>query len=254
MQTQASSKTISPVNTYSILDNDIIMGDEREYNLRVKDLSNDDRPREKLIKSGPRALNVAELLAVVLMTGTRKEGVLKMCKRITKEYGEKGIAQELDPKKICQDLAVPQTKACQIVASFELGRRYFNITKNGKTVIRTAKQAFHYLKDMQNLPKEQLRGIYLNSHFQVIHDEVISIGSLTSSIVHPREIFRPAISYASAAVIIAHNHPSGSVTATESDIVITEQLIKAGKIIGINLLDHIIIAGGKYSSIPADYS
>jgi len=254
MQTRTSNKSLSSVDIYSIWDNDIINGDEREYNLRVKDLPNDDKPREKLIKNGPKALNVAELLAIILMTGTKKEGVLRMCKRITREYGENGLSQELNPEKISQDFDIPKTKACQIVASFELGRRYFSVSKNGKTIIRTAKQAFAYLKDMRNLPKEQLRGIYLNSHYQVIHDEVISIGSLTSSIVHPREIFRPAISYASAAVVIAHNHPSGSVAPTESDIQITEQLIKVGKIIGINLLDHIIIAGNKYSSIPVDYN
>ena len=106
---------------------------------------------------------------------------------------------------------------------------------------------------MGDLSKEHLRGVYLNSHYRVIHDEVISVGSLTANIVHPREVFRPAIEHAAAAFIIAHNHPSGNIKPTISDIEITDQLIKSGKILGIELLDHVIIGKNKYFSIPANY-
>ncbi|MCK5061133.1 DNA repair protein RadC [Candidatus Parcubacteria bacterium] len=254
MQNSNSSTQTSLIkNMYQIAGNDLIIGDERKYVLRVKDLDEEDRPREKLKKRGPKALSAVELLAVVLATGTRKEEVMQMSARLIKEYGKKGVACQTDPKVLATELGIPETKACQIVACFELGRRFFNDSKNGRIVIRTAKQAFEYLKDMRELPKEQFRGIYLNSHYQIIHDEVISIGSLTSNIVHPREVFRPAVTYAAAAIIIAHNHPSGSVKPTASDIMVTEQLVQVGRIMGINILDHVIISGNKYLSIPIKY-
>lgn len=245
--------SLAKVEPYAILDNDMIIGQEREYCLRVKDLADEERPREKLLKKGVSLLSVAELLAIVLATGTRKEEVLRMSNRITNEYGEKGVAYQNDPKKLARELDIPESKACQIVASFELGRRFFTDSKNGQRIIRTPRQVFEYFKDMRDLPKEQLRGIYLNSHYKVIHDEIISIGTLTSNVVHPREVFRPAISCAAAAVIIVHNHPSGSIKPTESDIIVTRQLVQVGKIIGINILDHVIIAGNKYASIHVTY-
>jgi len=100
----------------------------------------------------------------------------------------------------------------------------------------------------------KVRGLYLNSRYRLIHDEVISVGSLTANIVHPREVFRPALEYSAVAVIIAHNHPSGSVKPTEEDVEITKQLVKAGKILGVDLLDHIIIAKNKFTSIFVNYN
>ncbi len=223
---------------------------EGKYVLRFKDLPDEDKPREKLMKHGPSVLSSAELLAIILNTGTKKENLLEMSGRLLKEYGEKTLLNQINPKALQKDLDIPIVKACQIVACFELGRRFFKENRNGQVVIRTARQAFDYLKDMRNLPKEQLRGIYLNSHYKVIRDEVISIGSLTANIVHPREVFKPALEVSAAAVIIAHNHPSGSVKPTQSDIEITRQLAEAGNILGIDLLDHIIIAGNRFISVP----
>lgn len=249
--TQTQTSIIN--NMYRIAGNDLVIDDERKYVLRIKDLEDEEKPREKLKKNGPRALSAAELLAVVLVAGTRKEEVMQMSARLIKEYGMKAAAHQINPRALAQELGIPETKACQVVACFELGRRFFHDQKNGTTIIRTAKQAFEYLKDMRDLPKEQFRGIYLNSHYQVIHDEVISIGSLTSNVVHPREVFRPAITYAAAAIIIAHNHPSGSAQPTSSDIIVTKQLVEVGKIMGINILDHVIISGNKYRSVPVKY-
>ena len=106
---------------------------------------------------------------------------------------------------------------------------------------------------MRNLPKEHLRGLYLNSHNRVIRDEVISIGTINSNMIHPREVFRPAIESNAAAVILAHNHPSGEVTPSEEDIEITKQLVQAGKIMGISLLDHVIITKDAFASISANH-
>lgn len=241
------------MNKYALLDRTIVLNNLAEqYVLKIKDLEEQDKPREKLIKYGPSALSSAELMAVLLNTGTRKEEVMTMASRILKEYGEKTIINQTNPNLLKKDLDIPETKACMIVACFELGRRFLKENKKGIATIRNAKQAFNYLKDMRDLPKEHLRGIYLNSRYRVIHDEVISVGSLTANIVHPREIFRPAIEYSAAAIIIAHNHPSGSPQATKSDIEITKQLVKAGKLLGIDLLDHIVIAKNKYSSILSE--
>lgn len=225
----------------------------KRYVLKVKDLAEDDKPREKLVSLGPASLTSPELLAIILSTGTKKEEVLSMATRILKDYGEKSIALQTSPKQIAAEFNIPLIKACQIAACFELGRRFFKGSRNGIVTLRTAKQTYEYVKSMGDLAKEHLRGIYLNSHYRVIHDEVISVGSLTANIVHPREVFRPAIEYTAAALIIVHNHPSGTIKPTASDIEITEQLIRAGKILGIELLDHVIIGKNKYFSIPANY-
>jgi len=109
------------------------------------------------------------------------------------------------------------------------------------------------LQDMRNLPKEHLRGIYLNSHHRIIHDEVISIGTINSNMVHPREVFKPAIEHGAAAVILAHNHPSGIVTPSQADIDITNHIIEVGKLIGIPVIDHVVITKNKFISIDVAY-
>src|SRR6185437_16052994 len=113
-------------------------------------------------------------------------------------------------------------KACQLVAAFELRRRFFASQAGRAVYVRNAEQAFEYLRSIGYSPKEQLRGLYLNSRYEVIHDEIISVGSLTANIVHPREVFRPALEHGAVAIIIAHNHPSGSLEPTREDIAVTQ--------------------------------
>lgn len=224
-----------------------------EYPLLVRDLPTDERPREKLLSQGPEALTLPELLAVILQTGTTKEDVLEMSGRIIRGYGESNILAERDPKRLAEDTGIPLLKACMIVAAGELGRRTYDKPEAGFTVIRTAKDVYDYLADMRNLPKEYLRGLFLNSHNRVIRNEVISIGTVNSSIIHPREVFRPGIESSAAAVILAHNHPSGEAAASAEDVKVTEQLIAAGKILGIRVLDHVIITKDAFASVNADY-
>ena len=223
---------------YKIKDNNLILIDNikeekiKNYSIpRVKDLPSDEKPREKIIKDGVNALSAAELLAVVLGVGTKKEELMAMTTRLMREYGEKGIAYQKDPNIITKDLNIPLAKACQIVACFELGRRFYQKKDGINISIRNAKQAFIYLKDMHDLKKEQFRGLYLNTHYQLIHEEIISIGTLDASLVSPREVFKPALEYSAAAIIIAHNHPSGVLKATKSDAEITNKIIEAGKIL-----------------------
>jgi DNA repair protein RadC len=242
--------------TYLIRDKDMVFTaaprQTREYVLRLRDLPVDKKPREKLVKDGPRALGLPELIAVVLNTGTTKEDVLSMSQRIVREYGGKSISAYLDAKKTSDELSIPIGKACQVVACAELVRR-FSDKSRGASVIRTAKDAFDYTRDMHRLPKEHLKGIYLDTHNRVIHEETISVGTINSNIVHPREVFRPAIEYGAAAVILVHNHPSGLIEPSAADIAITRQLVEAGRLMGMPLLDHVIVAEGSHASIPADY-
>lgn len=239
-------------------DNDLLLttiGSEfsRKYVLKFRDFPDADKPREKLLDLGSSKLSTKELLAVILCTGTKKEDVMAMSERILKEYGERSLVMMTDPKKVSLDLDIPMVKAMQLVACGELGRRFFSRKETGLPVIRVAEDVYDYVKDMIDLPREHLRGIYLDTHQRVIHDEVISIGTINSNIVHPREILKAAIEYNAAAFILVHNHPSGVSTASESDIEITNQIIEAGKIIGINLLDHVIVTKKGFSSVPVDY-
>lgn len=227
-----------------------MMGEQPgQYVLRVRDLAEQDKPREKLLELGARSLSAAELMAILLGVCTKKEEVMTMAQRILKEYGETAMMREANPQVLAEVLDIPIGKACQIVASCELGRRFFDKQSGRPVVVRTAEQAFMHLKTIGDLPKEQLRGLYLDSRYQIVHEEVISIGSLTANIVHPREVFQPALRYNAVAVIIAHNHPSGTLEPTSADIATTRQLIEAGGIMGIDLLDHLVIAADEYISI-----
>jgi len=237
--------------TYILRDQDTLVADHSDvtYVLRVRDLPAEEKPREKMLQFGPKALGVSELVAILLNVGTKKEDVLSMAQRVLKEYGETAIINETDPTQLSEALNIPLGKACQIVACFELGRRYF-ANDGGKAVfVRTAGQAYDYLRDMGVSKKEQLRGLYLNSRHEIIHDEVISVGSLTANIVHPREVFQPAVAYGAVAVIVAHNHPSGSLEPTTADLLVTTQLIDAGRVLGIEILDHLIITERSFASI-----
>lgn len=235
---------------YRVIDRDLIFNEPgSRYVLRVKDLPDQERPREKMAELGAQHLSVAELLAVLWGVGSRSEDVLAMARRTLKEYGEKAISNELDPKRLSETAGIPLTKACQVVAGFELGRRFYGSPAGRRVQIRSARQAYQYMKDIGTSSKEQLRGLYLNSRYQVIHDEVISIGSLTSNVVHPREVFQPAIERGAVAVVLAHNHPSGRLQPTVADVTITEQLIAAGELLGIELLDHLVITATRFTSI-----
>ncbi len=244
------TSTFSPA--YKLVDHDIIMLDEsseHQYVLRVKDLPSDEKPREKLLQLGPKHLNLSELIAILWGVGTKKEELLTMAERLTKEYGEKALLTETSPQKLADALNIPLVKACQVVVSFELGRRYFAKQAGKPIYVRNARQAHQYLRGMSYSKKEQLRGLYLNSRYQVVHDELISVGTLTSNIVHPREVFQPAIEHGAIAIIIGHNHPSGTVEPTNADIVVTEQLVQAGRLLGIELIDHLVLAESKYISV-----
>lgn len=231
----------------------ILDNEQRNYTLTIHDMPDAEKPREKLVERGPDTLSVQELLAAVLNTGTIKEDVLTMSRRIVRDYGEQSIVRLRSAKKFSQEMCVPLGKAVQILAAMELGRRFFERNTAAAPCIRTARDVFEYVTDMRELPKERLRGLYLNTHYKVIHDEIISIGTVDTNIVHPREVFKPALEYAAVAVVLVHNHPSGSLDPSEADTAITAQLIESGKLLGIELIDHVIVTKDGFTSVPAAY-
>jgi len=219
------------------------------YQIPVKELPEDERPREKLIKFGPGFLKDSELLAIILNTGVRGLSVLELTQTIFKLYGTKGLAKEKSVADLMTNTGLPQVKACQIIACMELGRRIFWEDKSRIPTIRTPEEVYKYLEEMKKLTKEQFRGLYLNTRNKLIHDEVISLGSLNLSVVHPREVFRPAIEYGAAAIILAHNHPSGEPEPSTEDIKVTKQILEVGKIMEIEVLDHLIIGNDSFVSL-----
>lgn len=225
----------------------------KQYTLKIRDMPPEDKPREKLLNYGPTILSIHELLAVVLHTGTKKEDVLSMASRVLKEYGEHTLSHHTNAAQLAKDLNIPVFKALQIVACSELGRRFFQTRDSGPITLRTAKDVFEYVYDMRALSKEQLRGIYLNTHYRIIHDEIISMGTIDTNLVHPREVFKPAIEYGAAAIILVHNHPSGIINPSQADREITEQLVTVGQLVGIPLIDHVIVNRDAFFSIEAHY-
>ena len=209
-------------------------------------------PYERLLVNGPGSLKNQELMTLIL--SSRPNGGFtpdpeQVAGRIIEEYGSKAISEERNPARLAELLGITIITACQVVAVFELGRRFFTEPFDREPVVRCPEDAWQYLRDMGNLKKEHLRGLYLNVQNRLIHDEVISIGTLSRSVVHPREVFAPALEHAANSLILAHNHPSGDLTPSDLDIAITRQLAQAGRIIGIELLDHIIIGSAGFLSL-----
>ena len=222
------------------------------YKLRFRDLPAEFKPREKMVMNGPESLKNHELLAVLLGSGTTRENVIELSKRLIKEYGSRAIAQERSVRRLKETLGIGTKKACQIVAAFELGRRFFEEPRKKTPVILAAEDAYEYLKEMAKFTREHFRGLYLNTRGRVIRDEIISIGSLNMSVVHPREVFLPAVEFSAAAVILAHNHPSGDPTPSDEDLVITQQMVDAGRVMNIEVFDHIIIGDESYVSLQRE--
>lgn len=215
----------------------------------IKDLPRLERPRERLMQQGVKALSEAELLAIILRTGTKYENVVELAKRVIRGYNIKELSKaSLNQLKAFSGIST--AKACQLVASFELGNRVYSFNKASKVYINTSKDVVKLLKpELSFLKREHFVGLYLDSRNCLLKKETVSIGGLNTSIVHPREIFNIAIQESANSVIVAHNHPSGNPKPSKDDIEITKMLVKASKIIGIDLLDHVVLGEGKYVSM-----
>lgn len=218
--------------------------------LKIRDVHEADRPRERLIRQGSQSLSNQELLAILLRTGTKDESVLALANRILMNFEKLHALREATIEEMMAIKGVGEVKAVQILAAIELGRRLAQKEMNERFTIRSPDDAAHYLMpDMAGLTQEHFVVLFLNTKNQVLYKKTIFIGSLNASIVHPREIFREAVKRSAASIICAHNHPSGVPTPSPEDIEVTTRLMEAGLIIGIDLIDHIIIGDHQFISM-----
>lgn len=221
--------------------------DEVRY-LTVKELPDDERPRERLKKAGASKLKDSELLAIALRTGFGKTSALELASQLLKDFnGLKGIAN-LTFEELCKIKGIGMAKAAQILAAFEMGNRAGQI-KNNRDPIKCSTDVKNIMvSKMRGLDKEHFAVLILDTKNRVIREETITMGILDSSLVHPREVFKNAIKAGASSVIIVHNHPSGDPTPSRDDMATTKRLCDAGQVVGINVLDHVIIGYDKYYS------
>ena len=213
--------------------------------MKIKDLPKIERPREKLEKYGPEPLTTSELLAILLRTGGKGINVVELASKILKTFSGPGLAAA-NVKELKDTYGLGAAKACEIVACFELGRRL--LQNKQSALILSPEDVWKELKDFRNHKKEHFIVFFLDARSQEIKREIISMGTLNGSLVHPREVFEPAINHSAAQIIIVHNHPSGDPEPSEDDLAITKRLTEAGKILGIDILDHVIIAKSGFAS------
>ena len=212
----------------------------------IKEMSLEQRPRERLEKVGVNMLSEAELLAIILNTGTKNENVINMSHRLISTYGVDKLST-CSLKELQSIKGIGKAKACRIHAIFELNKRIK--TKYTGIIIKTPNNVFDYLSaKMSSLDKEHFVVLHLNSKNMILKEETVSIGTLNSALIHPREIFKSAIKESSNSIILVHNHPSGDATPSPEDYDITSRLIEAGKLIDISVLDHIVIGKDNFCS------
>jgi len=215
---------------------------------KIKDLPRVEKPREKLIEKGAEALKDAELLAILLGSGYKGRNVLQLAHKVLAEYPLKNLKDmELDGLRKVKGIG--WAKACVIKAAVELSKRALMVGEDFLPTVRKPIDAAHQVAEIRRLKKENFLVLYLNARNQVIHKETVSIGTLNASLVHPREVFQPAVFRSAASVVLTHNHPSGNTLPSEEDIEITRRMVKAGEIMGIEVLDHIIIGGKDHTSL-----
>ncbi|MFJ7927716.1 DNA repair protein RadC [Peribacillus sp. NPDC096448] len=216
----------------------------------IRDYPKEERPRERFLQDGPRSLSNQELLALLLRTGSREESVLQLSCRLINSFKGLRLLKEASVEELIVIKGIGEAKAIQILASVELGRRINNLNDQDRYVIRSPEDGANYcMEEMRFLSQEHFVCLYLNTKNQVLQKTTVFIGSLNASIVHPREVFKEAFKRSAASIICLHNHPSGDPSPSREDIEVTKRLVECGKIIGIEILDHIIIGEHKYVSL-----
>lgn len=218
--------------------------------LMIRDYPQEERPRERFIAGGPASLSNHELIALLLRTGTKDESVLQLSNRLLSHFEGLRLLKAASLEEITAIKGIGTAKAILLMAALELGSRVANLTNNDRYVIRSPEDGANYvMNEMRFLSQEHFVCLYLNTKNQVLHKQTIFIGSLNASIVHPREVFKEAFRRSAASIICVHNHPSGDPTPSREDIEVTKRLSECGKIIGIDLLDHLIIGENKFVSL-----
>jgi len=213
----------------------------------IKELQDFDKPREKLFERGAKALKDYELIAVMLGSGVKGKDVLQLSKEIEKLL--KSEFENLDLEKLLEIKGLGIAKAATLLSAIELSKRY--LLKQHKT-ISNASEAYEEFKDIADKRQEYFVALYLDGANRILEKRTLFIGTVNKSLVHPREVFAPAIELRAASLIVAHNHPSGELQPSQADIAITQKLTQSAEILGIDLLDHLIVAKEGYFSFEED--
>ena len=220
------------------------------YTVAIRELPCNERPRERLQLYGPSAVSTAELLAIQLRTGTTERSAVGLGELLISQFeGLRGVANATI-EQMSEVKGVGSVKAVQIASAFELGRRLAVLSDEERPIIRSPQDVSNLLMpELRDAKKEHLKSLLLDTKNRVLKINTVSIGILDSSLVHPREVFKDAITASAASLIVAHNHPSGDPTPSPEDKRITLRLAECGKLLGIDLLDHIIIGDNRFISL-----
>ncbi len=215
--------------------------------MRIKDLPDSSKPRERFLKYGPKSLSDAELFAIVLRTGSPKENAIEMSNKLISEYSLDKLSN-CSLKELLEIKGIGSAKAMQILSIAELGKRFSN-SKNPIKKVKSAKDVFlRFKEELRDEKQENFYILILNNANNIIKEELITKGILDSTVLHPREIFKPAITNSASKIILVHNHPSGDPSPSREDLETTKIFIEAGKFLGIEVIDHVIIGNGKWWS------
>lgn len=219
----------------------------RSRKKRIKDLPLSLRPREKLMAKGKENLTTAELLAILLNTGTKQKNAVALSDSLLRKHSL-GKMAELPIDALADFPGIGTAKAARIIAAVELGERLFTKPAMTKTVIQSTRDAVLLLKEYSDKKQEYLIAVYLNARNEMLQKEILGLGTLNSMRIEPKEVFRPALMTPCASLIIAHNHPSGDPTPSDDDIAFTKRVFEAGEIMGVTMLDHLIVTKRGYFS------
>ena len=219
--------------------------------MKIKDLPKSDRPREKLVAKGAENLKDSELLAILLRTGKAGKNVIEIASQILTKHSKKRLLQ-MTYEDLVKIGGIDSAKATTLLAAFELEKRALEVNDTNLPTIITPKDVVAQLTDLRHNKKEHFIALYLNARNQLVHKETISMGTLNANLVHPREVFDPPLKHSAAGIMVAHNHPSGDPKPSEDDLEITKRLAEAGKMMGIELLDHVIIAANSHFSFKEE--
>jgi DNA repair protein RadC len=212
-----------------------------------------DRPRERLKRLGPSALSDAELLALLLRTGERGADAHAVASRLLVHHGGLSGLSRAEPSELANARGIGPVKSAVLAASLEIGRRVASRRLQPGSAIRGPADVFaHFHPSLRLAAHEQFIALLLDGRQRVLREHVVSQGTLTASLVHPREVFRPALREPAAALILVHNHPSGDPTPSPEDREVTERLVRAGDLLGVRVLDHVVVAERGYCSLKED--
>ncbi len=224
--------------------------DAQRYGLSIREMPSEDRPREKLVKFGPGSLTDSELLAILLRTGVQGENVLVLSQRLLRDYGGLSGLSRIPLSQLCELRGLGEAKAAQLKAALEIGRRLLLAEPDQRLQVRTPGDlANPLILEMSGLEQENLKVVMLDNKNRILRMQTVYVGTINSSQVRISEVFKEAIRQNAVSIIVAHNHPSGDPTPSPEDVRVTEEMVEAGKLLEIELLDHLVIGHQRFVSL-----